>query len=91
MKKRFSVPKKNIHDAVDLGSRQKGGTIVKVTEIDLKGAPGKTYEIKDQDGALRLGRVYWVKDALYELTFLSNKETPDKEGADKFLTSLEVN
>ncbi len=91
LKKWFNDPKKNIDDAVDLASRQNGGTIVKVTEIDLKGAPGKTYEIKDQDGALRLGRVYWVKDALYELTFLSNKETPDKEGADKFLTSLEVN
>ncbi len=91
LKKWFNDPKKNIDDAVDLASRQNGGKIVKVTEIDLKGAPGKTYEIKDQDGALRLGRVYWVNDALYELTFLSKKESPDKQGADKFLSSLEVN
>ncbi|CAN5568008.1 hypothetical protein BH10CYA1_BH10CYA1_60460 [soil metagenome] len=91
LKKWFNEPKKNIDDTVDLASRQNGGTVVKVTEIDLNGAPGKTYEIKDQDGALRLGRVYWIKDALYELTFLSKKDSPDKESANKFLTSLEVN
>ncbi|HEY9733607.1 MAG TPA: hypothetical protein V6C89_16930 [Drouetiella sp.] len=91
LKKWFADPQKNIDDAVQAASMQNGGTIVKTTVIDLNGAPGKTYEIKDKDGALRLGRVYWVKDALYELTFLSKKEAPDTKGADKFLTSLEVN
>ncbi|MBS2002608.1 MAG: hypothetical protein U0103_18810 [Candidatus Obscuribacterales bacterium] len=91
LKNWFNDPKKNIDDAVDLASRQNGGTVVKTADIDLKGAPGKSYEIKDKDGALRLGRVYWVKDALYELTFLSSKEAPDTASADKFLTSLEVN
>lgn len=91
LKKWFSDPKKNIDDAVDLASRENGGTVVKTSDIELKGAPGKSYEIKDKDGALRLGRVYWVKDALYELTFLSTKDSPDTESAKKFLTSLEVN
>ncbi len=90
LKKWFDDPKKNIDDAVDLASRQNQGTVVQKTDIDLGGAPGKAYEIKDKDGTLELGRVYWIKDALYELTFSSKKDKPDQDGANKFLTSLEV-
>jgi hypothetical protein len=90
LKKWFSDPKKTIDDAVDSASRQNTGTIVQTKEIDLNGAPGKSYEIKDKDGALRLGRVYWVKDALYELTFFSKKSAPDRVSANKFLGSLTV-
>lgn len=91
LKEWFSDAKKNLADAVDSASRQNEGKVVQTADVDLNGAPGKTYEIKDKDGTLRLGRVYWIKDALYELSFESNKDTPDKDGANKFLSSFEVN
>lgn len=90
LRKWFADPKKNIDDAVDLASRQNQGKIVQTSEVDLNGAPGKSYEIKDQDGSMRFGRVYWIKDALYELSVVTSNEPVNKTSADKFLTSLEV-
>ncbi len=90
LQKWFSSPKKNLDDAVDYAVRANEGKLVQQKDIDLAGSPGREFEIVQKDGALLLGRAYWVKDALYELTFESRKENPDRAGADKFLSSLEV-
>jgi hypothetical protein len=90
LKEWFSDPKKTLDEAVQLRVREDDGKLVSVKEIDLNGAPGREFEIQGKDGKLKLGRAYWIKDALYELTFDSKKETPNREGAEKFLGSLQV-
>ncbi len=86
----FSDPKKNLDDAVDYLVRSSDGKLVSVKEIESAGSPGREFEINEKEGAVVLGRVYWIKDALYELTFTSKKQTPDRAGAARFLESLEV-
>jgi len=90
LKEWFSDPKKNLDDTVDLRTRSLPGKLVSVKEIALAGSPGREFEIKGEDGTQCLGRVYWIKDALYELTFQSKSEKPDTVAATKFLDSLEV-
>lgn len=89
LKEWFSDPKKTLDDAVDYASRQHEGSVVQKKEIELSGAPGREFEIREKDGAVYLGRVYWIKDRLYELTFESKKGKPDLDGAQKFLNSLQ--
>ncbi len=88
LKEWFSDTRKNLDDAVSCATRQNEGKLVQQKEIDLAGSPGREFEIHDKDGTLRLGRVYWIKDALYELDFESKKEKPDLASANKFFTSL---
>lgn len=90
LKKWFGDPKKTLEDTVDLRVRSLPGKLVKQTEIELSGAPGREFEIKGDDGAYSLGRVYWIKDALYELTFETRDAKPDVVSANRFLGSLEV-
>ena len=90
LKEWFSDPKKNLDDAVESAVRQNEGKLVQQKDIDLNGSPGRAYEVRNKDGSLSLGRVYWINNALYELSFESKKEKPDSAGADKFLSSLEV-
>jgi hypothetical protein len=89
LKEWFSDPEKNLDDAVDYTIRQHEGKVVQRKNIDLSGAPGREFEIREADGAVHLARVYWVKDGLFELTFESKKEKPDLDGANKFLNSLQ--
>lgn len=90
LKKWFADPNKNIDDAIGVSTAFiKGGT-VKKTAISLNGAPGREFEVKESDGTFHLGRTYWVNDRLYELSFVSKKDSPDLNGANKFLNSLEV-
>jgi hypothetical protein len=91
LQKWFSNSDKNLDDAVESAVRENGGKLVKQTNIDLNGAPGREYEVRDKDGTLHIGRNYWIKGALYELSFESKKEKPDLESANKFLSSLQVN
>lgn len=88
--KYFNDPKKNLDDTVDLRMRSLPGKLVEQKNIELNGAPGRQFEIRGTDGNVQLGRVYWIKDALYELTFDSKLEKPDLDSANKFLSSLEV-
>lgn len=90
LKEWFSDPKKYLADAVDLEVRRDEGKLVNQKDIELAGAPGKEFEIQSKDGTLKLGRVYWIKDALYELSFESKKDKPDLTDANKFLGSLKV-
>lgn len=91
LKEWFSDPAKNLAEAVDICVRRDDGKLVQQKDVDLAGAPGKEFEIREKDGTLCMGRVYWVKDALYELTFESKKDKPDVDGANKFLGSLQIN
>ena len=90
LQKWFSDAKKNLDDAVDGRVRMNGGKLVAQKEIEVAGAPGRAFEITDKDGTVCLGRAYWVKDALYELTVESKKPTPDRAKAEQFLSSLKV-
>jgi hypothetical protein len=91
LKEWFSDPKKTLDETVDLRVRSlPGGKLIRSQEIELSGAPGREFEIKADDGTFSLGRVYWIKDALYELTFETTDAKPNTESANKFLTSLEV-
>lgn len=90
LSKWFADVKKNLDEAVDYRVRSEGGKLVQQAPITLNGAPGREYEIREADGSLLLGRVYWIKDAMYELSFNSAREKPDRDGARKFLDSLEV-
>lgn len=90
LKEWFSDPKKTLDETVDLRVRSLPGKLVRSQEIELAGAPGREFEIKGDDGTFSLGRVFWIKDALYELTFESSEAKPNTEAANKFLTSLEV-
>jgi hypothetical protein len=90
LQKWFSDGKKNLDDAVDARTRLSDGKLVMQKEIELNGAPGREFEVTDKDGTVCLGRVYWVKDALYELTVESKKPTPDRVKAETFLSSLKV-
>jgi hypothetical protein len=86
----FSDSKKTLDEAVQMRVRENEGKLVSVKEIDMSGAPGREFEIREKDGKLILGRAYWIKDALYELTFDSKKEKPNTEAAQKLLGSLQV-
>jgi len=90
LKEWFGDPKKNLDDTVDLRVRSLPGKLVSVKEVVLSGSPGREFEIKGDDGTHCLGRVYWIKDALFELTVQSKSEKPDTVAANKFLDSLEV-
>jgi hypothetical protein len=91
LKESFSDPKKTLDETVDLRTRSLPGKLVNVRDIELGGSPGREFEIRGEDGTYCLGRVYWIKDTLYELTFESKGEKPDMAAANKFLSSLEVN
>lgn len=90
LKEWFSDPKKNLDDTVNLRKRSQPGKLIGVKEVELAGSPGREFEIRGDDGTYCLGRVYWIKDALYELTYESKSEKPDTVAANKFLDSLEV-
>ena len=90
LSKWFSDPKKNLDDTVDVRTRSLSGKLVKQKDIDLGGSPGRQFEIRGEDGTVLMGRVYWIKDALYELTYESKLDKPDIDGANKFLDSLQV-
>lgn len=90
LSKWFSDPKKNLDETVDVRTRSLSGKLVEQKDIDLAGSPGRQFEIRGEDGTVLMGRVYWIKDALYELTFESKQDKPDTEGANKFLNSLSV-
>jgi hypothetical protein len=91
LKKWFPDPKKTLEDTIDVRKREISGEIVQQSNIDLAGAPGREFEIRGHDGTLYLGRVYWVKDALYQLIYESRSDKPDRDSAKKFLASLQVN
>jgi hypothetical protein len=91
LKEWFSDPKKNLDETVDLRVRSLPGKLIQQKDIDLAGSPGREFEIQGKDGGYCIGRVYWIKDALYELTLESKANKPDVEVANKFLTSLSVN
>lgn len=90
LKEWYGDTKKTLDETVDLRLREAEGKLVSNKEIELGGAPGREFEILRADKTLCLGRVYWIKDSLFELTVESKKDTPDREAAAKFLTSLEV-
>lgn len=90
LSKWFNDPKKNLDDTVDVRTRSLSGKLIEQKYIDLAGSPGRQFQIRGEDGTVLMGRVYWIKDALYELTFESKLEKPDTEGANKFLDSLQV-
>lgn len=90
LKKWFSDSSKNLSDAIDSMSRMNGGKLVEQKDIELNGAPGKEFEIRTKDGGLCLGRVYWIKNALYELSVDNHTDEPNRASAAKFLTSLDV-
>jgi len=89
LKKWFADPKKTLDEQVDYRVRNEGELVAR-KEIELSGAPGRAFEIRGKDGSVSIARVYWVKDALYELTVESKKDKPDRAAAEKFLSSLEV-
>ncbi|MBX9879910.1 MAG: hypothetical protein K2Y22_15740 [Candidatus Obscuribacterales bacterium] len=91
LKEWFADPAKNLSDAVDSSVRREEGKLIQQKDIQLSGAPGKEYEIQEKDGTICVGRVYWIKDALYELTVESKAGKPNVEIANKFLDSLQVN
>ncbi len=90
LKEWFSDPKKTLDDTVNLRKNSLPGELVSSKDIELAGSPGREFEIRGQDGAYSVGRVYWIKDALYELTVQNKKDKPDAVTASKFLDSLEV-
>jgi len=91
LKKWFPDSAKNLDEAVDSLVRQNEGTLSKTDKITYSdGSPGRAVEIKQKDGNLTLARVYWIKDALYQLSVEGKHGSPNKEAAEKFLSSLEV-
>ena len=90
LKEWFPDAKKNLDDEVNSIVRRDDGKLLQDKEISLAGSPGRELEIRNKDGSLCMSRIYWIKDALYELTFVSKKDKPDLIGANKFLSSLEV-
>jgi len=90
LKEWFSDPIKTLDDTVNVRKTSVQGELVSSRDIDLAGSPGREFEIRGQDGAYIVGRVYWIKDALYELTVESKKDKPDGTAGHKFLSSLEV-
>lgn len=91
LKEWYSDPAKNLTEAVDLSVRRDDGKLIQQKDIELAGAPGKEYEIQQKDGTICVGRVYWIKDALYELTVENKSGKPNLEIANKFLGSLQIN
>lgn len=87
----FSDPQKTLDDTVDLRQRSLPGKLLKVEKIDFHGSPGRQFEIRGDNDTYSLGRVYWIKDALYELTYESTAKEPNLTAANKFVGSLEVN
>lgn len=90
LKEYFNDPKKTLDENVNLRKTSLQGELVSSKEIALAGSPGREYEIRAEGGGYCLGRSYWVKDALYELTVESKKGKPNAASAQKFLGSLEV-
>jgi len=91
LKEWFSDPAKNLSEAVDLCVRRDEGKLLQQKDIELAKAPGKEFEIRQKDGTLCVGRVYWINDALYELTVESKNDQPNLDSANKFLGSLQLN
>jgi hypothetical protein len=91
LKEWFSDPKKNLADSIDQHVRALPGKLIQQKDIEMAGSPGREFEIQGKDGTYCLGRAYWIKDALYELTLESKSNKPDAEVANKFLSSLAVN
>jgi hypothetical protein len=94
LKKWFSDSKQNVSDAIDSCVRANDGKLIAQADLDKdKSSPSglaKEFQIKAADGRLVVGHVYWLKDALFQLTVKSKKEKPDTDNYNKFLTSLEV-
>lgn len=90
LKEYFSDPSRTLDDAFKSRALENEGKVVSFKEITRDGSPGREFEIQTKDGKLVLGRSYWIKDALYELTFDTTKPTPNRDAAAKFLGSLEV-
>ncbi len=90
LKEWFSDPAKNLSEAVDSAVRRDDGKLIQQKDITLGNSPGKEFEIRQKDGTLCLGRVYWINDALFELTVESKKVQPDLDSANKFLSSLQL-
>jgi hypothetical protein len=90
LKHDFSDVKKNLDDAVETSAQRNGGKLVQKKDIDMSGSPGREFEVRDPDGTYYLGRVYWIKDSLYKLTFESKEQTPNLDAANKFLSSLQI-
>ncbi len=86
----FSDAKKNLDEAVDKAARFAEGKVTAQKEVQLNGSPGREFEIKGGNGSITIGRAYWIKDALYELT-VECQAPPNRSEIDKFLTSLQVN
>jgi hypothetical protein len=91
LKNWFSDPQKTLDDMVNARKMELSGKLEKQSTIDLGGAPGREFEVRGDDGTLCLGRVYWIKDSLYQLVYETQDPHPDLKGAQKFLSSLQVN
>ena len=92
LKEWFNDPEKTLTDTISCRvASYSGGKLVNKSKIELAGSPGYKFKIASDDGTTVLGRVYWIKDALYDLTVERNKGTADDTAtADKFLDSLAV-
>lgn len=90
LKEWFADPKKTLDDIVAQRTRTLAGKLIQQEAIKFSEAPGRAFEIRGEDGTVLLDRVYWINNALFELSYQCQKQKPDTVSAQKFLNSLEV-
>lgn len=59
-------------------------------EVSLDGNPGMTYRAKSEDGIYIIAQTYLVKNRLYQIEMLSQKEYPADEKVQEFIGSFKL-